>query len=285
MKICITGGTGFLGTRITEFFLQSGYSVENISREDIKKPIENWSCKINGAEVLINLAGAPIIKKWTPSYKETIKSSRIQTTKKLVEALRSVEEKPKVVLSASAVGIYDDVEIHDEFSDNLSSDFLADVCKEWEAAAAPMSGLVERFAIIRLGIVLDKKGGALAQMLPMFKLGLGAIIGDGNQPFPCIHIDDFLTAIWYIIKNPDSNGVYNLVAPEMISNKYFSKVLARELHRPLLFKIPNWMMKFLYGEGALVLIKGQKVKPMRLLELNFPYQYATVDAMLKDIVK
>ncbi len=284
MKICITGGTGFLGSRITRFFIQNGYKVTHITRRDLIKPIEHWAHKIEDAEMLINLAGAPIFKKWTPAYKKIIRSSRVVTTKKLVEAVCSLTNKPQIVLSASAVGIYDDVEVHDEFSDHLGDDFLASVCKEWEAAAAPFADCVDRFAIIRLGIVLDKDGGALAKMLPAFKMGVGGIVGDGLQSFPCIHISDFLTAIWYIFKNPDSQGIYNIVAPEIVSNRYFSQLLAKQLHRPLLFKIPAWVLSKVYGEGATVLLKGQNVMPMRLREIGFPFQYSDVESIVREII-
>ncbi len=138
---------------------------------------------------------------------------------------------------------------------------------------------------MRIGVVLDNKQGALAKMLPSFKMGLGAVCGDGMQSFPCIHINDFLSAIWYILKNPESKGVYNLVAPDMVSNQYFSKKLGEKLHRPVILKAGNFVLKMAFGDGAYVLLKGQKVKPQRLLDLDFPFQFPTVDSMLDDLVK
>jgi len=118
-----------------------------------------------------------------------------------------VKNKPSIVLSTSAVGIYDEVEIHDEFSDRLANDFLANVCKDWEGALVPLLQTNIKLAVMRIGIVLDKEGGAFAKMLPSFKMGLGAIVGNGMQAFPCIHINDLLSAIWYILKNPESKGI------------------------------------------------------------------------------
>ncbi|WP_430932800.1 TIGR01777 family oxidoreductase [Saccharicrinis sp. 156] len=285
MKICLTGGTGFLGSRIGLFFKENGFEVVNISRQDFKGSPKTIADKIEGANMLINLAGAPILKKWTSSYKKTIRDSRVETTKLLVEAIGLAKNKPSIVLSSSAVGIYDDVYEHDEFSDRLGDDFLASVCKDWESALAPLTSMNVKLAVMRIGVVLDAKQGALAKMLPSFKMGLGAVVGDGLQSFPCIHINDFLSAIWYILKNPESNGVYNLVAPDMVSNQYFSKKLGQKLNRPVLFKASKFMMKMVFGDGASVLLKGQKVKPQRLLDLNFPFQFPTVDAMLDDLVR
>ncbi len=285
MKICLTGGTGFLGSRITQFFKANNFEVVNISRRNFEISPKVLAQKIEGTDMLINLAGAPILKKWTTSYKKTIRDSRVGTTKKLVEAIKLVDKKPSIVLSTSAVGIYDDVYEHDEFSDRLGDDYLATVCKEWEAAIAPLAAMDIKLAVMRIGVVLDNKQGALAKMLPSFKMGLGAIVGDGMQSFPCIHINDFLSAIWYILKNPESKGVYNLVAPDMVSNQFFSKCLGKKLKRPVFLKLSKLMMKLMFGEGAIVLLKGQKVTPKRLLDLDFYFQFPTVESILDDLVK
>ncbi|GAF02361.1 TIGR01777 family oxidoreductase [Saccharicrinis fermentans] len=284
MKICLTGGTGFLGSRISLFFKENGFEVVNITRQDFKESPNAIANIIEGADMLINLAGAPIFKKWTSRYKRIIHDSRVHTTQKLVEAVGLVNHKPAIVLSCSAVGIYDDIYEHDEFSDRFGNDFLASVCKEWEAALVPLLSMDIKLAVMRIGVVLDHKQGALAKMLPSFKMGLGAVVGNGLQPFPCIHINDFLSAIWYILKNPESNGVYNLVAPDIVSNRYFSKKLGEKLKRPVFMKASASMMKLVLGDGASVLTKGQKVKPQRLLDLNFPFQFPTVDDMLNDLV-
>jgi len=285
MKICLTGGTGFLGSRITQFFKGNNFEVVNISRNDFKGSTETIVKKIEGADMLINLAGAPVLKKWTSTYKKTIRDSRIETTKKLVDAIKQVQKKPSIVLSSSAVGIYDDIYEHDEFSDRLGDDFLANVCKEWEASLAPLAALDIKLAVMRIGVVLDHTQGAFAKMLPSFKMGVGAMVGDGMQSFPCIHINDFLSAIWYILKNPNSTGVYNLVAPDLVSNQYFSKMLGKKLHRPVIFKANKFLMKLMFGDGANVLLKGQKVKPQRLLDLDFYFQFPTVDSIIDDLLK
>ncbi len=285
MKICLTGGTGFLGSKISEFFTHNGYVVDNITRADFNADISKMVNKIEGSDMIINLAGASILNKWTFEYKKEIYNSRIISTQKLVEAIKLVKGKPSLVMSASAVGIYDTFEVHDEFSDHYSGNFLAKVCKDWEAAIAPVHHEGIRLAIIRLGVVLDRKNGALAKMLPPFKLGAGAIIGDGFQPFPFIHIDDLLSAIWYVYKNPKSKGIYNMVAPEMVSNREFSMLLGKKLKRPVFFKVGAGMLKLLQGEGSSVLTEGQKVIPKRLKELDFPFQFPTADDALTDLLK
>ncbi len=285
MKICLTGGTGFLGSRLTHLFQQNNMEVVNISRADFNNDVKLIAQKIEGSRMLINLAGAPIVGRWTESYKKIIRNSRVETTKKLVEAILMLEKKPKVVMSASAVGIYDTIYEHDEFSDRLADDFLGSVCQEWEAALVPLLQTSIKLTVVRLGIVLDNKQGALAQMITPFKLGLGAMVGDGTQPFPCIHVEDVLSAIWYILTNPKSGGIYNLVAPEMVPNRYFSKTLGKKLHRPVIFRVYSFILKLALGEGADALLKGQKVRPRRLLELGYPFQFPTIDAIVEDLVK
>lgn len=285
MKICMSGGTGFLGSRLIQLFQQNNMEVVNITRADFNNDVKFIAQKINGSRMLINLAGAPILGRWTESYKKTIRDSRVETTNKLVEAILMLEKKPKIVMSASAVGIYDTVYEHDEFSDRLGNDFLASVCQEWEAALAPLLQTSIKLTVVRLGIVLDSKQGAFAKMITPFKLGLGAIVGDGTQPFPCIHIEDVLSAIWYILNNPKSGGIYNLVAPEMVPNRYFSKTLGKKLHRPVIFRAYSFILKLALGEGADALLKGQKVRPRRLMELGYPFQYPTIDAIVEDLVK
>jgi uncharacterized protein (TIGR01777 family) len=284
MKICITGSTGFLGSRIKGFFQDNGYDVESIRRSDFALGVEVLASKIEGADMLINLAGASILKRWTEDYKKEIYSSRINTAKKIVEAIKLVKSRPSIVISASAVGVYDSTENHDEFSDHLANDFLANVCKDWEAAITPLINENIRLAIIRSGIVLDAKEGALAKMLPSFKWGMGAVIGNGYQSMPFIHIQDFLAAIWYIYKNPASKGIYNLVAPEIVSNQYFCMKIGEKLKKPVWLRLNSKLLRWFIGEGASVFIKGQNVQPNRLIELDFPFQFPTLDSTLEDLL-
>ncbi len=285
MKVCLTGGTGFIGCKVKKLFEENGYVVCNLTRKDFKLSTESLADKMEGADLIINLAGASIQKKWTVSYKKEIFNSRILTTRKLAEAIHLLKQKPSLVMSASAVGIYDTFENHDEFSDNFADDFLAHVCKEWETAIAPVANEKTRLAIIRLGVVLDKEQGALKKMLPPFKAGLGAVIGDGYQPFPFIHIYDLLSIIWYLYLNTSSKGVYNLVAPKMASNREFSKTLGKVLKRPVWMKLTKGMLKMIMGEGASMVIKGQKVIPQRLIEQDYPFLYPDIDSALENLLK
>ncbi len=281
----MTGGTGFIGGKIKKLFEDNGYKVKNLGRRDFMSSTDHIVNKIEGSDLVINLAGASIQKKWTGSYKKEIYNSRIVTTKKLAESIKLLNKKPAAVISVSAVGIYDTFAIHDEFSDNLANDFLASVCKDWEAAIAPVADENTRLSIIRLGVVLDNENGALKKMLTPFKLGAGAVLGDGYQPFPFIHISDLLSAIWFIYMNPASTGIYNLVAPEMATNKEFSKALGKVLKRPVWFSLNEKLLKLMMGEGASMLVKGQKVVPRRLKELEFPFLYPDINSALKDLLK
>ena len=273
-KIAITGASGFVGTNLQKLFTKNGYEVVVIKRGELKD-IALLSSIINDCEAVINLAGANIIARWSESYKKTLYSSRIDTTKALVEAMEKCEDKPKTLISTSAVGIYKNEKQYDEENIEYANDFLGNLCKEWEDEAIRVKEFGVRVAIFRFGIVMGK-GGALQKMLTPFKMGVGGTIGDGSQAFSFIHIDDLLAAYMFTLENENIQGAYNLSAPSPTTNKGLTKALGDTLHRPTLLPVPQFALKIIFSEGAKVLTDGQSVVPKRLLDAGFIFKYKTM---------
>jgi len=281
--IVISGATGLIGRNLKNHFEKQQWKVVALGRKDFDLNTEELAQKINGANVLVHLAGAPVIKRWTKSHKKEIINSRILTTQKLVEAIELAPQKPGVMISASAVGIYSPEGVRDEQSTQFAGDFLSKVCLDWEAEAEKAKSFT-RLAIVRLGIVLAREGGALKTMLPPFRLGIGGKIASGRQPFAWIHIDDVIGAIDFLIQKPEENGIYNLAAPELINNNQFTTALAKSLKRPAIIPVPAFALRLLYGEAAATLTGGQKVVPKRLEEAGFRFKYPEIHGALKTLL-
>ncbi|MEI7423406.1 MAG: TIGR01777 family oxidoreductase [Prolixibacteraceae bacterium] len=283
MNIILTGGTGFLGRHLSKYLTNIGHTIKLIQRSDINEGISRISKLINSADVLINLAGSPVIKKWSDRNKNEILSSRLDTTNLLVEAILGLnpENRPKMVLSASAIGIYDSSGIHQEDSRHFDDNFLSFVCEQWEKCLDPLKNQDVRICIMRIGIVLGSEGGMLKQLLPIFMAGIGGPIGNGKQPFSFIHYQDFCRAVEYLMENPKCEGVFNMVSPEPTTNKIFTKELARICHRPAIFPVPAFALKILYGKAAVAMINGQAVYPGHLLECGFKFEFADIHSAVK----
>jgi len=297
MKILITGATGFIGTQLIQFLKRNLHDLIILSRNpeqvsdssilaikslnelDDKKPID----------VIVNLAGAPIDKRWTRSYKNTLIDSRVHLTQDIVDWMELQETKPKVFISASAIGYYgaqgtvpldEESNAHDEFTHQL--------CQQWETAALKAQELGVRTCITRFGVVLGKNGGALKKMLPTFRVGLGGVLGDGKQIFSWVHIDDVCRAIIFLIERTELSGVFNVTAPEpdLITNKKLTQKLGRVLQRPSFFVIPGVLIKLIYGEmGDRLLLHGQNVIPKRLNKAGFKFSYPLLSPALESIIK
>lgn len=283
MNIAISGITGLVGNALSKRLLNSDHAITGLIREDFKHDKSRLVEKLEGIDAVVHLAGAPILKRWTSKWKDVIYHSRVDTTSLLVSAINSMINPPKMLVSASAVGIYDSIEVHDEYSTDYDDNFLADVCTAWEREALKVDEEKTSLAIIRLGVVLSSSGGALKKMLMPFKLGLGGKIGDGLQPMPFIHIEDLTRAIEWILSN-NKKGIFNMVAPEMVSNIEFTKSLASVLKRPAFMTVPEFALKLLYGEGASVLTNGQKVVTKRLLEEGFEFEYSDIHSALHNLL-
>jgi len=266
MNIAIAGATGFTGKRLSIFFQQQGVNITSISRKELQ----------NDADVVINLAGATINKAWTKQYKKEILESRINTTKAIVNAINKINDTSKLLINASAVGIYSSDRLHDESSSSFADNFLSEVCKQWEAEAQQT---ICKLTIIRLGIVIAENDGFVKTIKPIFKLGIGAVLGNGKQPMAWIHIEDLITAINYII-NHNVLGIVNVVAPQIITNKQFSKIYAKSINRLCLFSIPKIILKLIFGEKYIIMIEGQNVIPKKLNDANFKWNYDNIKKAL-----
>ena len=301
MKILITGGTGFVGKQLTSRIIQEGNEVTILTRSlkesgQLPKGISYlqgdptqkgpWQEAIPGHDVIINLAGASIFSKWSDEYKKLIRDSRVFTTRNIIEGIPSKFEKEISLLNASAVGYYGfhgDEELDEESPPG--NDFLARLAIEWEAEASKAKEKVARVVITRFGIVLGEKGGALGQMIPLFKKFIGGPIGSGQQWFSWVHIKDLAEAFAFLIKHPEISGPVNVCSPNPVKNKDLAKALGRALHRPSFMPAPGFMIKLVLGEFGSVILEGQRVLPRRLLKEGFTFQYPDIDKALKSIIQ
>lgn len=285
MIIAISGSTGFVGQALTRRLAGKGITLRAIDRTSLSLSDKEFQLRIiEESDVVVNLAGATVSQRWTPQRKEEIYHSRINTTQKIVSAINAAEKKPSVLISASAVGIYDSLGTHSEQSLQFSDSFLGKVCRDWEKEAMAVSGLT-RVVIFRIGVVLGKNGGALAKMAGPFKLGLGGKIGSGKQIMSFIHLEDLLDAIIFAIENPGIRGVYNAVSPFPVSNHEFTTTLGKIFKQPAFLTIPQFAIKLMLGEGAQILLEGQNVLPERLTAAGFRFKYPTLQNALMNIYR
>ena len=276
MRIAISGNSGFIGRHLTEFLSAGGNVVVPLKHSMfLSRSDEKLRQALAGCNVVINLAGATINQRWTRKAKRKILNSRIHTTRRLVSIINEMEVKPEVFISASAVGVYPDKGIYSESSTSEGTGFLADVCIRWEDEAQKLSRDI-RLVIARFGVVLAKDGGALPKMLLPFRFFVGGKIASGKQGFSWIHIEDVLHAIQFIIDHKDLSGVVNLVAPQPLTNRAFTKATAEVMHRPAWLTIPRKVFQYVYGEGAEVITKGQQAYPARLLSAGYIFRYSDI---------
>jgi uncharacterized protein (TIGR01777 family) len=269
-KIAISGASGFVGSSLVTSFDEVVVLPRDASVEELVE-------RLDGVYVVVNLAGAPIVKRWSSAYKEVLFSSRVDFTQRLVEAI----ERSNVTyfISTSAIGIYPNDKKCDESCSAYADDFLANLCKQWEKEALKCT---KPTAILRLGVVLGKEGGALAKMLLPFKLGLGGNIGDGKMMTSWIAIYD-LIGIYHFLIAQKEEGIFNAVSPNPVDNASFTKALGKMLHRPTLLPLPTQILKLVYGEASCVLTDSNEVYPQRLLDNGFKFKYSTLDETLKDV--
>lgn len=274
MRIGIMGSSGLIGTALIPFLEHPGHQIVRLGRE--------FSCHdLNGLDAVINLAGAPITCRWTAANKKKIFESRIETTQKLFSLIRKMSKAPGIVINASAIGYYGD---HGEATLDEKcgpgSGFLAEVAQGWEKACAVHDGA--RIVFARFGVVLSAQGGALAQMLTPFKLGLGGKLGDGKQFMSWVAIEDAIGAIYHILNDNTISGPVNIVSPNPVRNEEFTKDLGECLKRPTFFHLPKFIIKALLGQmGEELLLSSLKVEPRRLLETGYPFLYPRLKEALQ----
>jgi len=305
MRLLLFGCTGFVGRELLPLLLQAGHQLTVVSRRlargyDAERAdgrlvwlqldpasTTTWSDAellkaLNQADGVVNLAGEPIAeKRWTPAHRAVIESSRLETTRQLVEAITAAgASAPKVLVNASAIGFYGS-SLTERFLESSGSggDFLASLCQRWEDAAAGVPAGVRQVSL-RIGIVLAADGGALGKMLPVFRTGFGGPIGSGQQWMSWIHRTDLCGLIIRALEDSQWTGVINAVAPEPVSMATFSKSLGRSLGRPSLLPVPGPVLQVLLGDGAKVVLEGQQVASERLDELGFSFRYPDLAAAL-----
>jgi uncharacterized protein (TIGR01777 family) len=279
MKITLAGGTGFLGRPLRAALAASGHSVTVLTRDRT-----NWAASVDGADVVINLAGENIADgRWTAARKAVLRDSRIGTTRALVDAVRRANQKPTTFIGGSAVGYYGST--RDAFVDESSppgQDFLAQLCVEWEAEAGKAEALGCRVVLIRSGVALDSSGGALEKMMTPFKLFVGGPIASGRQYFSWIHRDDWLRLVEWTVATSSVSGPVNATSPGPVTNEELSNAIGRALHRPSWLRAPAFALRLALGEMAdVALINGQRVVPRRALEGGFEFRYSTIDEALQ----
>jgi uncharacterized protein (TIGR01777 family) len=292
MKVFITGGTGFLGAALTEKLLAEGHPVTILSRSSQKTPTRtglsfvkgnpakegSWQEEIGSHDVVINLAGASIFRPWSARNKEAIYNSRILSTRNIIDALARHADKEMILLNASAVGYYGfrDGEELDE-SGSAGDDFLATVVREWETEALKAEDSGARVVLCRLGVIIGKDGGALAKMLPVFKLGAGSPLGSGKQWFSWVFLSDLVNIFLYLMENKKISGPVNCTSPNPVTNREMTKALGRALHRPVILPpVPAFLLRGILGEFSHIFVKGQKVIPGKLLESGFIFEFPEI---------
>ena len=296
MKILLTGGTGFIGRRLIQKLSDEGHELICLTRskeraasilgQHVAFVTELSELGQAGLDAVINLAGEPIVdQRWSDARKTLLEESRINMTANLISWLEGQEQKPEVLVSGSAIGFYGSYpgdEPLDEAS-GFKEGFTHDLCDRWESEARKAEGLGIRVCLIRTGIVLGE-GGALNKMLLPFKLGLGGQVGSGHQWMSWIHIDDEVEVITMLLTQTELAGVFNLTAPQPVTNYEFAKALGKQLNRPTILPLPAFMAKLMLGEGAELLLEGQRVFPERLLEAGYKFNYLELDEALKAIL-
>lgn len=280
----MTGASGFVGSYLAKAFVAKGWKVIPLTRSDLALPAAQLAAKIDGADYAVNLAGAPVIGRWSEQYKKNLCDSRINTTQKLIEAFALMQEKPKVFISTSAIGYYTDQGVHTEVNGVQADGFLGQLAQDWEQEAFKAKELNIRTLVFRFGVVLGRDGGPMKKMLPPFKLGLGGKIGTGKQHFSWIHIEDLLRVYWAAFESAEFQGVYNLTAPQPTDNLGLTKALGKVLSRPTLFPVPAFVLRLLFGEGAQILTGGQAAIPQRLLDSSFEFQYPDLEQAIAECI-
>lgn len=302
MKILLAGCTGFVGLPLIERLKEERHQLVVLSRHPQKYQslgeegvqVLGWDGRfvrpdepaLEGVDAVINLSGAGIAdKRWTPARKKEILQSRLLSTQAMVEWIKSRENKPQVFVNASAIGFYGPVADGDVTeSTGPGESFLADTCKKWEEAAKAAEDLNVRTIRLRIGIVLEKGGGAMDKMVPPFKFFAGGPLGSGKQMMSWIHRRDLVEIILFCLKQETLSGAVNATAPEPVSMKVFCQLLGKELKRPSWAPVPGFALKLLLGEMADMLLTGQSVIPEKVLQEGFNFEYATLQSALADIL-
>jgi len=296
MKIFLTGGTGFVGKSLAPALIRGGHEVTILTRSGKGGPpgvslVEGdptqkggWQAAIKEHDAVINLAGASIFTRWTDEAKKIIRESRLLTTRNLVGALEGA--RVRHFFSTSAVGYYGFHKDEALTEESLpGDDFLARLGRDWEKEAREAEKKGCRVVITRFGIVLGEKGGALGQMIPLFRKYLGGHLGSGNQWFSWIHIEDLTAAFLFLLGHPEFSGPVNFTAPNPVRNRELAKTIGKAMGRPSFLPVPGFMLKLALGEFGSILLEGQRVIPQKLLKSGFQFRYPEIEQAIEQIIR
>lgn len=300
MKIFITGGSGFVGIPLIKALQAARHDITALIRTTRKKKIlpagvatingdptktGDWQQEVAKADIIINLSGQNIFTRWTDKSKHLIYDSRIMTTRNIVEAIPPQSAAKTTLINASAAGYYGFCSDEEKFEDApAGTDFLATTCLDWEKEAEKAQDKGTRVVTTRFGVILGKNGGALAKMLPAFRLGLGGRLGHGQQWFPWLHITDLCRAILFIINQQEISGPVNFSTPYPVRNSELTRILAEILHRPAFLPVPRFLPQLLLGEFASVLFEGNKMMPDRLNKAGFTFNFPQIKNSLRSLL-
>ena len=302
--ILITGGTGMVGQSLTNLLLNKGYQVIVLTRQQKKSSRLNFSfaqwdlnkgridpTALAAADYIIHLAGEGVAdKRWTAARKKAILDSRVESSALLVNALKEQPNKVKAIVAASAIGWYGPDNEKSKQSgfvetDLVDSSFLGDTCRQWEESMHPVKAMGIRLVTIRIGIVFNKMGGALAEFIKPAKLGAAAILGDGKQVVSWIHQQDLNRLMLFALENEQVAGVYNAVAPDPVNNAILTKAIARRFHTwAIPFHVPSFILKIMLGEMSIEILKSANVSASKIIEAGFSFDYASMDEALDDLL-
>jgi uncharacterized protein (TIGR01777 family) len=299
MQIVLVGGSGLIGMALAKELVHFDDSVTILSRrprpDGVPSRVKwaNWDGKDVEAlqkillfqDAVVNLAGESIGKgRWTPARKEELLNSRLEPTRAIVDAMKGMQTPPRVLVQASAVGIYPSGDAIMDEKGPAGTDYLAGLAQEWEAASQPVEEIGVRRVVIRSGVVLSKEGGVLNQLTLPFKLFVGGPIGSGKQYLPWIHIEDEVGAIRFLLHQEGAKGIYNLNAPEIVRNAQMGKMLAKLMKRPYWMPVPGFALKLLLGEMSTLVLDGQHVVPIRIVKEGYSFRYYHLEPALRDLL-
>ncbi len=306
MRIIIAGGSGLIGRALSRALVRDNHEVFVLSRNPARatqlpdgvkiyawdgKTQQGWGKLVEGADAVINLAGENIAgegffpARWTKERRKNIRQSRLSAVSAIIEAIDTAREKPKLFIQSSAIGFYGPKK--DQTVDETAAaagDFMACLLQELEQSTEVIENFGVRRVVIRSGIILSNQGGALSRLLLSFRLFAGGPFGNGRQVMSWIHIADEIKAIRFLIDNPTTRGVYNLTAPQAVTNAEMGKTIGKIMHRPYYLPVPGFALRLLFGEVSTVVLEGQRVLPTRLLESGYKFEYPRIDMALEDIL-
>ncbi len=283
MKIVISGGSGFIGTNLTEYLNAKGNEVISLGSDYFKDTSgEKLRNALTGADVVINLAGVSINHRWSRTYKKKMYNSRVITTRKIVNILNGLQRKPELFISASAVGYYPNNGCNDEYSSVKGKGFLSDLCEAWEEEAKKVTSTIRR-VITRFGVVLGKNGGAFPILRLPARFKVATVIGPGDQLLPWIYLGDLIKAMEHIIDNISLSGILNFVSPCQITNRDVMKAIGKRENSWLTITVPGFFIWLSLGQASTFITEGQCVIPKKLTDSGFSFEAPTVEKLLDKI--